>query len=146
MTRPVPRLHAGSVLLGGLLLAALALWGSPQAALARPGDLDQSFGSRGLTTTDLGGFDEARDVWPDSEEGIVVAGVSDAGTDVFMFAVVRYTSDGALDPSFGNGGIVTTAIGSGDAAANAVVVRQDRKVVVAGYAGPDGGRDLALAR
>jgi uncharacterized delta-60 repeat protein len=142
----MPRPHVGTVLLGGLLLIALGLWAGPRTALARPGDLDQSFGSGGLVTTDLGGFDEARDVWPDSEEGIVVAGVSDAGTNVFMFAVVRYTGDGRPDPTFGNGGIVTTPIGAGDAAANAVVVRQDRKVVVAGYAGPDGERNLALAR
>ncbi|MFO0796157.1 MAG: hypothetical protein U0804_01705 [Gemmataceae bacterium] len=50
---------------------------------------------------------------------------------------------GALDPSFGTAGIVTTTFGAVDAAA-AVAVQADGKIVVAGST--SGGNDFAIAR
>jgi uncharacterized delta-60 repeat protein len=66
-------------------------------------------------------------------------------------------SGGVLDPTFGTGGMVKTAIGSADSAAYAVATypavgtANDGKVVVAGYAfghkkGPVGNEDFAVAR
>jgi uncharacterized delta-60 repeat protein len=66
-------------------------------------------------------------------------------------------SGGVLDPTFGNGGTVTTAIGSADSAAYAVATypavgtANDGKVVVAGYTidpkkGPVGNENFAAAR
>src|SRR6478672_1709197 len=49
---------------------------------------------------------------------------------------------GALDPSFGAGGIVTTALTSGTQGANSIVLQGDGKIVVAG----NGGTDFGLAR
>jgi len=49
------------------------------------------------------------------------------------FAVVRYDTDGSLDPTFGGGmGIVTTLV-RGDAIATAAVQQPDGKIIVAGY-------------
>ena len=54
-----------------------------------------------------------------------------------LFAVLlvpaAQATPGALDPSFGTGGKVTTPIGAGDDEAEAVVVQPDGKLVVAGY-------------
>src|SRR5690242_13164675 len=79
---------------------------------------------------------------------IVVAGGATAWDEqtgeygLGQFALARYNADLSLDPSFGAGGRVTTAVGAESASANAVVVQGDGRIVVAGSA----GSDLALAR
>src|SRR5262245_24477127 len=55
-------------------------------------------------------------------------------------------SSGALDASFGTGGTVTTDFGGTSAAARAVAVQPDGKVVAAGLAAINGVLDFALAR
>jgi uncharacterized delta-60 repeat protein len=62
---------------------------------------------------------------------IVVAGAVN-GQSTTDFAVARYLPDGTLDPDFGAGGKVLTTMGVEHAAANAVVIQPDGKVVVAG--------------
>ena len=53
---------------------------------------------------------------------------------------------GNLDTGFGTGGIVTTAIGSGDDMATGVVAQIDGKIVVAGTSYNGSNKDFALAR
>ena len=57
-------------------------------------------------------------------------------------------SAGSLDPSFGNGGFVSTQIGSPDDRANAVVIQPDGKIVTAGATLNQKGTtsDFALTR
>ncbi len=113
------------------------------------GNLDQSFGTNGIATTDLGGpGDQAYDAALLPDGGIVAVGETDAaGIQKQQFALARYTADGALNPSFGTGGTVTTNFtGHGDVA-NAVAVQGDGKIVVAGFAFSSGiNGDFALAR
>jgi hypothetical protein len=45
----------------------------------------------------------------------------------------RHNTDGSLDTTFNTTGIVTTAIGTGGARANAVAVQPDGKIVASGY-------------
>jgi uncharacterized delta-60 repeat protein len=75
------------------------------------GSLDPTFGSGGLVTTDIGGGHDlvnAVALQPDGK--IVVAGGSSKLNEVpTAFALARYNTDGALDPHFGSGGIVTTS-------------------------------------
>ncbi|HEU5132779.1 MAG TPA: hypothetical protein VFT26_11770, partial [Pyrinomonadaceae bacterium] len=68
-----------------------------------------------------------------------------------VFALARYTSDGRPDTSFGNGGSLTTSFGGTFAAASAIMVQPDGKIVVAGTADfnsrvPNSGLDFAMAR
>jgi uncharacterized delta-60 repeat protein len=113
------------------------------------GQLDPTFGTDGIATTDLGGDDdEAFDAALTPDGGIVAVGRTDAaGVQKADFGIVRYRPDGTTDPGFGTGGIVTTdVLGAGDQA-NAVAVQPDGKIVVAGFAtraGIDG--DFALVR
>jgi uncharacterized delta-60 repeat protein len=112
-----------------------------------PGDLDVTFGSNGLTFTDIGtaSGDKAFAVMVQPDQKIVVAGSSDNGADN-DFAVARYTSLGILDTSFSDDGIQTTPIGSGDDVAYAVGIQSDGKLVVAGSAFNGVNNDFALAR
>jgi uncharacterized delta-60 repeat protein len=61
--------------------------------------------------------------------------------------LARYTPSGALDPTFGGNGKVTTGFGDGDAEATGVAIQSDDHLVVAGNLFPgDGGQLSALAR
>ena len=115
-----------------------ALAGSAQAA---PGDLDPSFGSGGVVTTDFGGrgdFGLAVAVQTDGK--IVTAGNSSAvGVFSVAFALSRHNPNGALDTTFGSGGKVLTSFGGSLSAAADVAVQPDGKIVAVGIANGDFG-------
>jgi len=115
---------------GGIVVHALALQGdgkivaagrssynrglNSEFALVRytpDGNLDPTFGSGGKVTTRIRTVDSADAVVLQPDGRIVVAGVSSGGRDL-EFAVIRYTPDGSLDPTFGSGGKAVTAMGS----------------------------------
>ena len=121
--------------------------GSRRFALARydaSGRLDPSFGSGGTVTTAIGrdAVAYAAVLQPDGK--LVAAGFSGLGKSR-RFALARYDASGRLDPSFGSGGTVTTAIGR-DAVAYAAVLQPDGKLVAAGSADLRPGSAFALAR
>ena len=97
------------------------------------GALDTSFGSGGKVSTLIGHFAISKSVTVQSDGKILVAGYSRVITGDWDFTLVRYTSTGALDTSFGSGGVVTTSVGSGDDFGYSVAVQSDGKIVVAGY-------------
>ena len=107
--------------------------GSLQAqSSGEAGSLDTSFSDHGFATTAIRRNAEAHAVAVQPDGKILAARFSDGGRGHDLI-VVRYTAAGSLDTSFGNGGIATTAIGSGsDDNGEAVAVRSDGKVVVAG--------------
>jgi hypothetical protein len=141
---PVPRpTVTRRCLCAGLSLVLLAAGGlsaglSPaaRAAPAVPaagGELDGGFGGYGeggrLLTQVLGtqAFREAVQL-PD---GAVIA-VGTTGAD---FLIARYAPDGSLDPDFGSlSGWQIVNLSAGAAAANAVALAADGKLVVAGVA------------
>src|SRR4029450_652062 len=95
----------------GIITLVLAFTvGLVSSAQAAPGDLDPSFGSGGLVTTDFGGrsdFGLGVAIQPDGK--IVTAGNSSApGVFSVAFALSRHNADGTLDPTFGTGGTVLT--------------------------------------
>jgi uncharacterized delta-60 repeat protein len=113
------------------------------------GKLDRSFGNGGKVLTNIGfvtqpgggrysSDDHALSAAIQADGKLVVAGSSDAlslvgekGCCLQDFALVRYTADGSVDRSFGNGGKVLTAFG-GDSYAEGVVIQPDGKIVAAG--------------
>jgi uncharacterized delta-60 repeat protein len=114
------------------------------------GALDRSFGTAGITTTHVGaGASSAAAIVLEPDGHIVVAGTAYSnGATEDDFGVVRYTFTGHLDPSFGNGGIVTTDFSSSDVSldrATAASLQQDGKIVVAGFTRGD-HQSFAAAR
>ncbi len=90
------------------------------------GSLDSSFDGDGVVITPIS--DSADEIWGialQSDGKIVVSG--DSGADVI---VARYASDGSLDNSFGNNGVVAVPVNNADG--NAVRIQSDGKIVVAG--------------
>src|SRR5262249_46757084 len=113
------------------------------------GNLDKTFGTNGIATTDFGGDDdEANDAALLPDNGIVVVGRTDvAGFTHTDFAVARYGVDGKPDNNFDSDGKLTTDILGGGDQANAVAVDSDGKIVVAGSAATSSiNTDFAVAR
>ena len=126
------------------------------------GSLDTSFGNDGITNTVIPEQQSPNACFPASQAAahalvilpggdIVVAGSAewDDGCSKFTntsFALARYTPDGSLDPTFGDGGIAQTASPGVGAALD---VQSDGELVategnaLAGYA-PDGSLNLAF--
>jgi uncharacterized delta-60 repeat protein len=135
------------------MVATLLAWQLATAAPAhaKAGDLDPSFGTGGKVTTDFGTTDdEVSDKMALQADGKpVAAGFAGEGTSR-DFALARYTPTGALDPTFGTGGKVTTDFfGFTDHAQAGLVVQPDNKLVAGGSAftfTTGGNYDFALAR
>jgi uncharacterized delta-60 repeat protein len=116
-------------------VTVLALILSPHTRVAlhaADGDLDPTFGTGGIVTTDFGNtFDAAEEVAVQPDGKIVVAGTR--FTSSGDFAVARYNTDGSLDTSFGTGGLVFTDLNGGSAdLARAMALQADGKIVLAG--------------
>lgn len=118
---------------GKIVVGGAGLGGCVVVRYDVSGKIDQSFGDDGIASTQLprGGGCSALAVT--SQGHLVGAGKTGGAPDTQVvdggdFAVVRYTSDGVLDPTFG-GGIVITDIGEVDQP-GAVLTRGDRIVLV----------------
>ena len=105
------------------------------------GKRDPSFGEQGVVSTHVKGTlnSSAGGVAIDADGRVVVIGHGSS-----PLAVLRYLDDGSLDPSFGEGGVVTTEeVGT----LKAVAVHTDGRIVLAGSTGkltrlmPDGEID-----
>lgn len=103
------------------------------------GSLDTTFGNGGTVTTNVGIDDDQAYALALQSDGKIVA----AGRKGIFFyptdqrkgnvALARYNPDGSLDPTFGNGGIVTTDFGQGlESYAVALMIQSDGKLVVGG--------------
>ncbi len=108
------------------------------------GDLDPSFGTGGVATVPIYDLSEIKGVAIDSQERIIAVGErSDEAQQHYSGAFARFEADGAVDPSFANGGT-----GLMDDLANAVAIDSRDRIVIAGERFRDHRRsgDFALHR
>jgi uncharacterized delta-60 repeat protein len=131
-----------------LLLAAALVVLAGVPSLAAPGQLDPSFGAGGVAVTEFpSSYSGARAVAVQGDGRIVAAGFAHTNDTILQdFAVVRYAADGALDPTFGAGGLVRSDFEGRFDEALAVAVQPDGKIVVAGTSSDATGADMAVAR
>lgn len=109
------------------------------------GTLDTTFGGGGVVHTDFGGVDQAFALASQADGKLVAAGNSRPGASGFDdFALARYSADGVLDTTFGNGGRVLTDFGDGERV-RALAIQADGRIVAAGSRGLI-FLDFALAR
>ncbi len=109
------------------------------------GSLDTSFNSTGRVTVDFGSStDQGYGLAIQNDGRIIVNGFTNsAGTT--DNAIMRLTTAGALDTTFGGTGRVITAIGSGSDFAFDVKVQSDGKILSSGYASIS-GNDFTVVR
>ncbi len=155
VSTPVGGGHGEAVVIqpdGGIVTAG---WRSTAAgadfALTRHdarGNLDHSFGTDGIATTDLGGDDD------EAYDAALLAGRRDRrrrphrrrGRPEERLRRRPLRADGTPDTGFGSGGIVKTDFLGGGDQANAVAVQPDGKIVVAGFAAAPRHRHRLRAR
>ena len=112
------------------------------------GKLDKTFGTDGRLLTSFGGsFQQARDVVV-TDAGIVVGGTANVNGRTAI-ALARYSLDGSLDPSFGNGGKVLAHVTSESMdTGSALLALPDGDLLVAGstLSPTNSPSDFAVAR
>jgi uncharacterized delta-60 repeat protein len=98
------------------------------------GSLDNAFGNGGIVITQVGnGWSYGRALALQSDGRIVLVGTYEISNNNSGIALVRYNSNGLLDNSFGNNGIVTLDITGGYDYANSIAIQSsDQKILVAG--------------
>jgi uncharacterized delta-60 repeat protein len=112
---------------------------SHRGALARynpDGSLDATFGNGGKVITVATVRENAAGllILPDGK--IMISGSIDLpNSSDTSFVLLRFNSDGSADPTFGNGGMVTTNVGTDDDTAYALARQSDGKIVAAGRRG-----------
>jgi len=116
---------------------------------AQDGELDPAFDGDGIVTTSISAIDYySRDIVLQPDGKLLAVGISN---DIFGlegdFIIVRYNLDGGLDNSFGTGGTVSTSFTTDLERANGVVLQNDGKILVAGFARLlNGDRRFAVVR
>jgi uncharacterized delta-60 repeat protein/uncharacterized repeat protein (TIGR01451 family) len=115
----------GPALTDRLALARYNVDGSLDATFGTGGRVSEDFGAAGAGATSLA-------LQPDGK--IVVAGQVGLNPRNYDSAVVRYLPSGALDTSFGGGGLVTIDFSGQHDTAVAVVLQPDGKIVTLNHA------------
>lgn len=130
---------------GKLLIAGTSTGIKSEMAVLRffpNGTLDPSFGTGGRALTSLGvSADHAFSLLVQSDKRIVAIGKS--GNDL---GLIRLTSAGALDLTFGNNGKTVTSFGSGTEAGFGATLLPNGKIVVVGEMSQGLQSDAFLAR
>lgn len=111
------------------------------------GQLDTSFGVDGKVIIDLGSFQTIYDIAFQSDGKIIAVGYTIVGGNK-QFLIMRFTTQGELDTSFGTDGIVReTFPGNTEQEALSVAVLSDDSMIVAGGGiKPDGGTTTSLLK
>jgi uncharacterized delta-60 repeat protein len=110
------------------------------------GTLDSTFGNNGIVITPIGSVGDNLLSLAIQNDGKIIGVGFTTAAGYYDFAVVRYTTSGALDTDFDSDGIVVTSLGSGSDVANDVKVQNDGRIVVAGHSFQGTNQDFALAR
>ncbi|MFA6457649.1 MAG: T9SS type A sorting domain-containing protein [Bacteroidota bacterium] len=111
------------------------------------GTLDSTFGILGkVTTLAVLGADYITGISVQNDGKLAVSGYSYTGS-LNEFMALRYTMNGSLDTAFSIDGKVTTSVGIYPNFGMAIALQNDGKIVIGGYAFPDGiTYDFALLR
>jgi uncharacterized delta-60 repeat protein len=143
-------------LLMAFMCAACVSLGTAVSASAAPGDLDTSYGSAGAATADYGLVEggtvndsvigSALVVQPDGKVIVVGTGIDQFGQTSDLVAA-RFTTGGALDASWGNGGKADFDFGQNEDGYGAVL-QPDGKLLIGGDSVDrvSGKGDLLVAR
>jgi uncharacterized delta-60 repeat protein len=96
------------------------------------GALDPSFGSGGLVVTDLPGSFETPYVVALQADGKILVGGEAMCPRSMCFGLVRYRSNGSIDTTFGEGGLVRTMFEQCGCTIHGLAVQRDGRIVAVG--------------
>src|SRR2546423_3942510 len=118
------------------------------ARLNSDGSLDSGFGSGGMVVTDMGDVSDGASGVVMQGNNIILVGVkANSGMGTSQMALARYTSSGNLDPMFSFWGTSVIYLPTDATSVNGVVYQaSDRKIMVTGLTGSNGGGGAFVAR
>lgn len=115
------------------------------ARITVQGQFDPEFGVGGVVVTDFGDRGAAKSIAVQPDGKILVRGQTGDEFAGDGFALVRYHSDGSLDTTFGDGGIVTDGYESSHKSSSTIAIQDDGRIIVADHGlrryNPDGSLD-----
>jgi uncharacterized delta-60 repeat protein/CSLREA domain-containing protein len=103
-----------------------------------PGNLDTTFGTNGIVTTQTAGGTNYATATAIQTDGKIVA----VGSTNGFFSIVRYNLNGTLDNTFNGNGISVSVVGT----SNALAIQPDGKIVVVGHNGDPANIEFKVAR
>lgn len=127
-------LHALMIQPDGKIIAAGSAKSGDDFVLVRyknNGSIDSSFGNNGIVLTNLNGGDQINAMALQTDGKILAAGRVRNAAWYDSSAIVRYTSNGTIDSSFGVNGRSIHMIGI-DAGVESIALQSDGKIVIAG--------------
>lgn len=131
--------------------SALACAATPLLA-AHPGDLDGNFGLGGYVTSDFFGTDEQVFAVASMRDGRFVAAGKVTGANASgsggseNMSIARYLPNGALDPTFGSGGLVQFDVDAGSDEVRALRVLSDGGILAAGSLSTSSHADFGILK
>lgn len=100
-------------------------------SFAQDGSPDSTFDFDGIVITDFANTDDYNYCFAVQPDGkIIVAGITSLVTIGYDLLIIRYNTDGSLDTSFGNAGIVSDSLGR--FYPGSMVIQPDGKLVIGG--------------
>ncbi len=108
------------------------------------GTLDATFGTGGIVMFDFNNSYDFPFAMEIQTDGKIIVGGSTGQDPVYDFGMIRLDTLGAIDPTFGTGGMAITDFGRPDEWANALTIQPDGKIIQCGYSGSP--YQIALAR
>jgi uncharacterized delta-60 repeat protein len=109
------------------------------------GELDTTFGTNGITVTTFAGIAFDPFGFAVQKNGdVLIGGVATTTSGRNEFGLVRYTSNGVLDKTFGTEGLLTTKVGTRSDAPTALLLQPNGQIVMGGFelAGNQGGAGM----
>lgn len=118
---------------GGLVVAGVSSSAITLARFTPEGHLDPAFGEGGTTRTPVLWSSQAERIATTPDGGIIVAGLAREREGDQQSILVRYLSDGRLDPTFGEAGVRTVSFGSGRTRVSGLAALPDGRYYLTGY-------------
>jgi uncharacterized delta-60 repeat protein len=118
------------------------------------GSLDKTFGNKGIVVAHnaAGGndWDEGNSIYVDSNGKIYVTGFSLNRSRNYDMVIWRYNSDGSIDKTFGDAGVIVdhdATGGKGNDVGNSIYVDSNGRIYVTGFSiNRNGNRDMVIWR
>lgn len=131
----------------GNLVVAGSTYGQMAVARYTPdGTLDSTFGTDGIATISTPGATWSPSVAVEPDGQILVSGTGFDGTKN-DFGLMQFNSDGSVDTTFGDDGVVLTSVGTSSDIASAMALQANGKILVAGTTTNTGSAsNFAVAR
>ena len=107
------------------------------ARLNSDGSVDQSFGENGKVVQSFGpNYSIINDVLLQKDDKIITIGnVFNPTLEILDVAICRYTSDGKLDPTFGDNGVIKRNLTGSNSISSIGHIQNDGKIIIVGSTG-----------